>query len=101
MSTMQLDDIAAFKSGLLQPKTQTPTPTLTKTETKTKTETETSPPPADVEKKLVNLPSSLQAQEQDEPLLMENKQRFVLFPIKYHEVRPPPPTAWCTRARFS
>ena len=84
---MQLDDIAAFKSGLLQPKTQTQTPT--KTGTKTETETETSPPPADVEKKLVNLPSSLQAQEQDEPLLMENKQRFVLFPIKYHEVRPP------------
>ena len=24
--------------------------------------------------------------ESDEPLLMENSQRFVLFPIKYHEV---------------
>lgn len=26
-------------------------------------------------------------QEVDEPLLQENPQRFVLFPIKYHEVR--------------
>lgn len=26
------------------------------------------------------------AEEQDEPLLMENKKRFVLFPIKYHEI---------------
>lgn len=25
--------------------------------------------------------------EADEPLLRENGQRFVLFPIKYHEVR--------------
>jgi ribonucleoside-diphosphate reductase subunit M2 len=25
--------------------------------------------------------------EADEPLLQENPQRFVLFPIKYHEVR--------------
>ena len=24
--------------------------------------------------------------EEDEPLLVENKNRFVLFPIKYHEV---------------
>lgn len=28
--------------------------------------------------------------EADEPLLQENPQRFVLFPIKYHEVRPHP-----------
>lgn len=27
-----------------------------------------------------------EAEEQDEPLLMENKKRFVLFPIKYHEI---------------
>lgn len=27
--------------------------------------------------------------EADEPLLQENPQRFVLFPIKYHEVRDP------------
>jgi len=38
------------------------------------------------EKKLVALPSSLQSEELDEPLLAENKQRFVLFPIKYHEI---------------
>ncbi|CCX34706.1 ribonucleotide reductase [Pyronema domesticum] len=38
------------------------------------------------EEKLINLPSSIQSSEADEPLLMENKQRFVLFPIKYHEI---------------
>src|ERR1700737_326716 len=26
------------------------------------------------------------ADEEEEPLLVENKKRFVLFPIKYHEV---------------
>jgi hypothetical protein len=26
-------------------------------------------------------------EEEEEPLLVENKKRFVLFPIKYHEVR--------------
>jgi ribonucleoside-diphosphate reductase subunit M2 len=26
--------------------------------------------------------------EEEEPLLVENKKRFVLFPIKYHEVPP-------------
>ena len=29
------------------------------------------------------------SEEMDEPILTENKHRFVLFPIKYHEVRPP------------
>jgi hypothetical protein len=29
----------------------------------------------------------INAQETDEPLLQENPHRFVLFPIKYHEVR--------------
>ena len=29
----------------------------------------------------------IKAQETDEPLLQENPHRFVLFPIKYHEVR--------------
>lgn len=29
----------------------------------------------------------IKAEESDEPLLQENPQRFVLFPIKYHEVR--------------
>lgn len=28
----------------------------------------------------------IKEQEMDEPLLQENGQRFVLFPIKYHEV---------------
>lgn len=28
----------------------------------------------------------LKAQEKDEPLLTENKRRFVMFPIKYHEI---------------
>jgi len=64
---MQLDDIASLKSNLL------------------KTSIKTEPAPKPVEK-LVNLPSSIKDHEQDEPLLMENKQRFVLFPIKYHEV---------------
>jgi ribonucleoside-diphosphate reductase subunit M2 len=29
---------------------------------------------------------TIKPQESDEPLLQENPQRFVLFPIKYHEV---------------
>lgn len=64
---MQLDDIASLKANLH------------------KTSTKSEPAPKPVEK-LVNLPTTIKAHEQDEPLLMENKQRFVLFPIKYHEV---------------
>jgi ribonucleoside-diphosphate reductase subunit M2 len=30
---------------------------------------------------------TIKPDEADEPLLQENPQRFVLFPIKYHEVR--------------
>jgi ribonucleoside-diphosphate reductase subunit M2 len=30
---------------------------------------------------------TIKPDESDEPLLQENPQRFVLFPIKYHEVR--------------
>ena len=30
--------------------------------------------------------STIKEDEADEPLLQENPQRFVLFPIKYHEV---------------
>ena len=30
--------------------------------------------------------TTIKADEADEPLLQENPQRFVLFPIKYHEV---------------
>lgn len=31
--------------------------------------------------------AGLEPEECDEPLLQDNPQRFVLFPIKYHEVR--------------
>lgn len=67
MSSMQINDIVSLKTNLHK----TPTanePVLKPTE------------------KRVNLPSTIKEYEQDEPLLMENKQRFVLFPIKYHEV---------------
>lgn len=30
---------------------------------------------------------TIRKEEADEPILQENPQRFVLFPIKYHEVR--------------
>ena len=30
---------------------------------------------------------TIKSEEADEPLLQENPHRFVLFPIKYHEVR--------------
>jgi ribonucleoside-diphosphate reductase subunit M2 len=33
-----------------------------------------------------NVASTIKAEEAHEPLLQENPQRFVLFPIKYHEV---------------
>lgn len=39
------------------------------------------------EKPIDAVVSTIKAQEAEEPLLMENPQRFVLFPIKYHEVR--------------
>ena len=38
------------------------------------------------EKALVVAPT-IKPEESDEPLLQENPHRFVLFPIKYHEVR--------------
>lgn len=38
------------------------------------------------EEKLAVAPG-IKPEEADEPLLQENPQRFVLFPIKYHEVR--------------
>lgn len=43
----------------------------------------------DVKKEERILPAvapTIKAEEADEPLLQENPQRFVLFPIKYHEV---------------
>ena len=42
---------------------------------------------AEVKKVQESAPTSgLRPEEADEPLLQENPQRFVLFPIKYHEV---------------
>lgn len=41
---------------------------------------------AKVESKPTVAPT-IKPQEADEPLLQENPHRFVLFPIKYHEVR--------------
>ena len=35
---------------------------------------------------------TIKPEEADEPLLQENPHRFVLFPIKYHEVRVCVPT---------
>ena len=39
------------------------------------------------EKKEVSVAEGIKDTEADEPILQENPQRFVLFPIKYHEVR--------------
>src|SRR4051812_40757220 len=39
------------------------------------------------EKAIVAVAPTIKPEEADEPLLQENPQRFVLFPIKYHEVR--------------
>lgn len=39
------------------------------------------------EVKEVTTATTIKKEEQHEPLLQENPQRFVLFPIKYHEVR--------------
>lgn len=41
--------------------------------------------PKKEETKLAVAPG-IKSEEADEPLLQENPQRFVLFPIKYHEV---------------
>ena len=38
------------------------------------------------EKAVVAVAPTIKPEEADEPLLQENPQRFVLFPIKYHEV---------------
>ena len=37
--------------------------------------------------KKLSVASTIRAEEAHEPLLQENPQRFVLFPIKYHDVR--------------
>ena len=38
------------------------------------------------QEKAVVVAPTIKPEESDEPLLQENPQRFVLFPIKYHEV---------------
>lgn len=40
----------------------------------------------EVEKKVHSVAPTIKAEEADEPILQENPQRFVLFPIKYHDV---------------
>jgi hypothetical protein len=44
------------------------------------------PEAAKKEELAVTVAPTLRPEEADEPLLQENPQRFVLFPIKYHEV---------------
>jgi ribonucleoside-diphosphate reductase subunit M2 len=39
------------------------------------------------DQKTVTVAPTIKLEEVDEPLLQANPQRFVLFPIKYHEVR--------------
>ena len=41
---------------------------------------------APVEEKKPTVAAGIKEDEADEPLLQENPHRFVLFPIKYHEV---------------
>lgn len=41
----------------------------------------------DVHEEVLKTADTIKEEEADEPLLQENPQRFVLFPIKYHEVR--------------
>ena len=45
--------------------------------------------------------STIKEDEQDEPILRENAQRFVLFPIKYHEVSTSSPLRDSTRKVFA
>lgn len=56
---------------------------------------ETSPlRPGEGDKKVL---TGMKALEADEPLLRENPGRFVLFPLKYHEVCSQPPRRRVTR----
>jgi hypothetical protein len=43
-----------------------------------------------VDEKRTAIAPTIKDDEADEPLLMENPHRFVMFPIKYHEVSPGP-----------
>ncbi len=40
----------------------------------------------EVDKKVHSVAATIKPEEADEPILQENPQRFVLFPIKYHDV---------------
>lgn len=58
----------------------------------------------EVEKAQLSVASTIKPEEANEPLLQENAQRFVLFPIKYHDVSLPhdvqsvtPPYVWTRR----
>jgi len=52
----------------------------------------------DVLAKEAEVASTIKEEEASEPILQENPNRFVLFPIKYHEVRnASSPTASLTR----
>ena len=65
-------------------------PTVEPTVVPTVVEPEIKKPVADVVKTAPEVPKvapTIKPTEVDEPLLQENPQRFVLFPIKYHEVR--------------
>lgn len=46
-----------------------------------------------VQEKKPEVAPTVKEEEQDEPLLQENPNRFVLFPIKYHEVCTRPATS--------
>jgi ribonucleoside-diphosphate reductase subunit M2 len=75
----KLDFAAMDKENI--PATVEPTPVVESDLKKPITEVaETSPQAAKVA-------PTIKPTEADEPLLQENPQRFVLFPIKYHEVR--------------
>lgn len=43
-------------------------------------------PEPDIKEVKPKVAETIKPEEADEPLLQENPQRFVLFPIKYHEV---------------
>lgn len=47
--------------------------------------------------KEMTVAETIRKEEADEPILQENPQRFVLFPIKYHEVRDSSRDAFSTR----
>lgn len=47
--------------------------------------------------KEASVAATIRKEEADEPILQENPQRFVLFPIKYHEVRESRKDAFLTR----